>query len=48
MFENPSYLAFTKAKDMSVIADQFDKALMEMKSDGSYDRILEKYVGSSK
>ncbi|WP_221076792.1 substrate-binding periplasmic protein [Agarivorans aestuarii] len=39
----PSYLAFTNKRDFSIVIGEYDKALSEMKSDGTYDRIFEKY-----
>lgn len=44
--EYPAYLAFTRAKNMQEIAEEFEKVLIEMKNDGSYDSIIEKYVGA--
>lgn len=40
---NPSYLAFTKTKDMSEIADKFSAELFKMKGDDTYRKILGKY-----
>jgi polar amino acid transport system substrate-binding protein len=39
----PSYLAFTKARDLSRVSNDFDAALAAMKQDGTYDRIVGKY-----
>jgi polar amino acid transport system substrate-binding protein len=40
----PSYLAFTKVRDLGRLSDDFDSALASMKQDGTYDRIVERYV----
>ena len=40
---NPSYLVFTKSKDMTAIAEKFNAELIKTKEDGTYDRIIEKY-----
>lgn len=40
----PSYLAFTKVRDLSKLSHAFDTELALMKQDGTYDRIVEKYV----
>lgn len=45
LVENPSYLAFTRVRDMSDIARRFEETLKAMKDDGTYERILEKYIG---
>ena len=39
----PTYLAFTKVRDLSRQSDSFDAALTSMKQDGTYDRIIEQY-----
>jgi len=39
----PSYLAFTRKRDLSSLGRAFDKALREMKSDGTYAAILARY-----
>jgi polar amino acid transport system substrate-binding protein len=36
----PSYLAFTRTKDMTALADSFDKEIRAMHADGTYDRIM--------
>ncbi len=41
MAENPLYITFSRARpDAQKWADAFDKALADMRADGSYDRIL--------
>jgi len=42
----PSYLAFTKVRDLTKLSDDFDIALAAMKQDGTYDRIVERYTAS--
>ncbi|MDR3439758.1 transporter substrate-binding domain-containing protein [Telmatospirillum sp.] len=39
----PSYLAFTKVRDMRGLSADFDAALASMKRDGTYDRIIASY-----
>lgn len=39
----PSYIAFSKKKNLSKIRDKFDEILKEMKKDGSYDKIINDY-----
>lgn len=39
----PSYIAFTKMRDMTPVAQAFDQALRAMKADGTYAAILGKY-----
>ncbi len=41
---SPGYLAFTKKRDFSKLAQAYDAALEAMKRDGSYRRILERYT----
>lgn len=43
--EIPSYLAFTKRKDHSEIIAKFEVELQQMKKDGTYNRIIQKYIG---
>jgi polar amino acid transport system substrate-binding protein len=40
----PSYLAFTKVRDLKKMSEAFDTALISMKQDGTYDRIVGKYT----
>jgi polar amino acid transport system substrate-binding protein len=40
----PTYLAFTKVRDLSEPSDGFDAALASMKQDGTYDRIVGQYL----
>jgi len=40
----PTYLAFTKARDLSKWSEDFDAALASMKQDGTYDRIIGEYL----
>jgi len=42
--ETPSYLVFSKKKDRSEMVAKFEAELQRMKTDGSYDRIIQKYV----
>jgi len=46
--ENPSYLAFTKKKDLSAVMAKFEVELKKMKADGSFNAIVEKYIGKQK
>jgi ABC-type Fe3+/spermidine/putrescine transport system ATPase subunit len=39
----PTYLAFTKVRDLSKQSEGFDAALASMKQDGTYDRIIGQY-----
>jgi polar amino acid transport system substrate-binding protein len=39
----PTYLAFTKVRDLSKPSEGFDEALASMKQDGTYDRIIGQY-----
>lgn len=39
----PSYLVFTRARDMSEVKRDFTLALKSMKEDGSYDKIVARY-----
>jgi polar amino acid transport system substrate-binding protein len=39
----PTYLAFTKVRDLSKQSERFDAALASMKQDGTYDRIIGLY-----
>lgn len=39
----PGYLAFTRARDESALAQSFDEALRAMKKDGTYAAILARY-----
>jgi polar amino acid transport system substrate-binding protein len=41
--EVPTYLAFTKVRDLRKQSEGFDAALASMKQDGTYDRIIERY-----
>lgn len=40
----PSYLAFTKVRDLSKPSHDFDREMALMKRDGSYDRIVKRYA----
>lgn len=40
----PSYIAFSKVKDLNMIKDSFDNILKIMKEDGSYRKITDKYM----
>jgi len=39
-----SYLAFSKAAKLTNIRDKFDKTLKQMKADGTYKKIISKYL----
>ena len=39
----PTYLAFTKVRDLSKQSEDFDAAMASMKKDGTYDRIIWQY-----
>lgn len=40
----PSYIAFSKARGLSGMRDQFDEVLQQMMSDGTYDKFVKKYA----
>jgi polar amino acid transport system substrate-binding protein len=40
----PSYIAFSKKNNLQVTRDQFDATLREMKRDGSYAKIVSRYL----
>ena len=40
----PTYLAFTKVRDLRKQSEDFDAAMASMKQDGTYDRIIGKYL----
>lgn len=39
----PSYIAFSKKRNLSAIRDKFDATLKQMKNDGTYDKIINSY-----
>jgi len=39
----PSYVGFTRARDLSAAKHEFDAGLRSMKLDGSYDRLVKRY-----
>jgi len=39
----PTYLAFTKVRDLRKWSNDFDAAMASMKQDGTYDRIIQRY-----
>jgi polar amino acid transport system substrate-binding protein len=39
----PSYVGFTRARDLSAVKRDFDAGLHSMKADGSYDLLLKRY-----
>lgn len=43
--ETPSYLAFNKEKDYTQVMAKFETELKKMKNDGTYQQIIEKYIG---
>lgn len=46
--EVPSYLAFNKEKDYTEVIAKFEAELKKMKTDGTYQQIIEKYIGKQK
>ena len=42
--EEPSYLAFSKEKDYTEIIAKFEIELQNMKKDGTYKKIIKKYI----
>ena len=40
----PTYLAFTKVRNLSKRSEEFDAAMASMKQDGTYDRIIGRYL----
>ncbi len=40
----PTYLAFTRVRDLSKLSEDFDAAMASMKQDGTYDRIIGRYL----
>ena len=43
----PSYIAFSKKRNLSAIRDQFDSVFAAMKKDGTYDQIIKGYFNVS-
>lgn len=43
----PSYIAFSKKRQLSKIRDELDAKLKEMKEDGTYDKIINSYFSDS-
>lgn len=43
---NPSYLVFSKKKNMTEIAAKFGEELIRLKADGTYERIIKKYINT--
>ena len=39
----PSYIAFSKQRNLTQVRDEFDAVLAEMKRDGTYERIIANY-----
>lgn len=39
----PTYMAFSKQSDIKHVRDEFDQVLRQMKQDGSYQRIIDKW-----
>ncbi len=39
----PTYMVFSKLNDLSQIRDRFDKVLLQMKQDGSYQQIIDEW-----
>jgi polar amino acid transport system substrate-binding protein len=44
----PSYIAFSKKKNLAKARDSFDETLKKMKSDGTYDKIISDYFKAHK
>jgi len=42
--EYPTYMAFTKTKDLSLVIAETDTELKKMKEDGTYEAIVQKYI----
>ena len=40
----PSYIAFSKKRNLASLRDAFDKEFRKMVADGTYDRIVKKYT----
>ncbi|GEM_PF-4107507 len=40
----PTFLAFTRKRDMTAIRDAFDASLRKMKEDGRYEKLLKRYA----
>ncbi len=40
----PSYVGFTRTRDMAAAKHDFDAGLRSMKADGSYDRLVKRYL----
>lgn len=43
----PSYIAFTRQRDMTAARDTFDAGIRRMKKEGQYDEIIRAHVGSA-
>ena len=43
----PSYIAFTRQRDMTAARDAFDAGIRHMKESGQYDEIIRAHVGST-
>lgn len=41
--DTPSYMVFTKKRDLSTLRDRFTKALRQFKADGRYQRIIDRW-----
>ncbi|SIO36512.1 ABC transporter substrate-binding protein [Salinivibrio sp. ES.052] len=41
--ETPSYIAFSKRRELSALRDQFDQAFAEMKANGEYQTIIDDF-----
>jgi polar amino acid transport system substrate-binding protein len=39
----PSYIAFSKRRNLKTLRDHFDQELRKMKTNGEYDKVIEKY-----
>jgi ABC-type amino acid transport substrate-binding protein len=43
---NPTYLVFAKQARQQALLQRFDQVLLEMRADGSLDRLVQQAVGS--
>jgi len=42
----PSYIAFSKKRNLGELRDQFDKTIKEMRADGTYKEIIDEYMSN--
>jgi polar amino acid transport system substrate-binding protein len=43
---NPTYLVFAKQAKQKALLQRFDRILLEMRADGSLDRLVQQAIGS--